>query len=138
MKNCAKASALATGASLKISNYEKSYDDMVPAPSFNKLVEDSFIRVGIENINKGRASLGSADAGNVSYVCPTVHAMFDIGGKELAGHTRAFAEATQSSFAKEMMDKVTCGLSLAVITLMQNQDLLNTIKEEYEEILKSH
>lgn len=138
VKNCAKASALATGASLKISNYEKSYDDMVPAPSLNKLVEDSFFTVGVENINRGRASLGSADAGNVSYVCPTVHAMFDIGGKELAGHTRTFADATQTPFATNMMEKVTCGLSLAVITLMQKQDLLNTIKEEYAEILKSH
>lgn len=136
VKNCAEASALATGASLEISNYEKSYDNMVAAPLLAQLVRNQFSVAGIKDIKAGRASLGSADAGNVSHVCPTVHAMFAIADESLAGHTKAFADATQSGQALSMMEKVTKAFALASLELLASPSLVEEIKDEYLVIQK--
>ena len=134
VKNCAEASALATGCRVEVSNYEKSYDNMVAAPLLNQLVKEKFVAAGIKNIKSGRSSLGSADAGNVSHVCPTVHAMFAIGEMDLAGHTRAFADATQGDFALDMMAKVTRAFAYTGLELLNTPKLVEQIYHEYVEI----
>ncbi|MBN2897403.1 MAG: M20 family metallopeptidase [Clostridia bacterium] len=131
VKNCAQASALATGTQLTISNYEKSYDNMVPSPLLNQVITEHFKSVGIEDIKGARASMGSADAGNVSHVCPTAHAMFAIGDETLAGHTMAFAEATQTPRALEMMEKVTVAYALTALNLLKDKSLVESIKAEH-------
>ena len=43
------------------------------------------------------------DAGNVSYVCPTLAPYFKIGPESLVGHTREFREAANSQEGREAM-----------------------------------
>lgn len=128
VKNCAKGAALATGASLNIRNYEKSYDNMLSNAPLVKLVENNFIEAGLEEIERENVTLGSADAGNVSHVCPTVHPMFAITKESIAGHTKEFAEATQSDYAIEQMKKVITAFVKTGIDLLSDEALLNRIK----------
>jgi len=136
VKNCARAGALSSGATLKISNYEKSYDNMVRNKALISLVEEKFIQAGIKDIDHARASLGSADAGNVSHVCPTVHPMFAITTKDIAGHTRAFADATQTPLAQDMMLKVIEAFVETAIVVIENPEILKRIKMDFDEAEK--
>ncbi len=132
VKNCAKGAALSTGATVNIRNYEKSYDNMVPNNSLIELVDKHFRASGIKDIDGDRASLGSADAGNVSHVCPTVHPMFAIVDTSVAGHTKAFAEATQRPFAIEQMKKVIQGFVSASIEIIENPKVLEGIQKDFK------
>jgi len=136
VNNCAKGAALATGTTVNIRNYEKSYDNMVRNNKLIDLVDKHFKASGIGNIDDGRASLGSADAGNVSHVCPTLHPMFEIVEPSVAGHTKAFADATQTSFAIEQMMKVITSFVSASIELIESPEVLKEIKEDFENSVK--
>lgn len=128
VKNCARGAALSTGTKVNIRNYEKSYDNMVDNDALIALVEKNFKIAGLGTAGQRNANLGSADAGNVSHVCPTVHPMFAITDPSIAGHTRAFAEATQSTYAIEQMKKVIIAFVQTAMDIMGDESLLNEIK----------
>ncbi len=128
VKNCARGSALATGTKLNMRNYEKSYDNMLPNFPLIQLVEKHFNAVDLEGMTDKDVELGSADAGNVSYVCPTVHPLFAIANQSIAGHTLAFADATQTSFALDQMKKVIVAFVQTGLDIMSDTTLLEAIK----------
>lgn len=129
VKNCARGAALATGASLKISNYEKSYDNFISNDVFNQLIEESFIRNGVKNIVGGKTNLGSLDAGNVSQVCPVVHPMFSISDDEVIIHSREFANITIEDFALDSMRRVIKSFVEVSVKLINEPKLIEEIKE---------
>ncbi len=136
VKNCAKGAALATGATLKISNYEKSYDNFVRNNVFNQLIEDSFIRNGIKNMATGKANLGSLDAGNVSQVCPVVHPMFSISNDEVIIHSREFANLTVEDFALDSMRRVIKSFVEVSVNMIDDQNIIKDIKECFNNTVK--
>ncbi len=70
---------------------------------------------------------GSADIGNVSQVCPTLHAMLDISGEELPWHSRDFALATTKKKAHEALQTGATALSTFIIDFIQLQHLREAI-----------
>jgi len=100
---------------------------------------EKLIELGIpkEDIKDPREGYGSLDAGNVSQVCPTIHPYFDITNDEnIAPHTREFASCTLTDFAYENM-KITIGaLALTAANIIEDKELLEKIKEEFEKAEK--
>jgi len=129
VKNCARGAALATGATLEISNYEKSYDNFVINRSFNEILKNQMIKYGFRV--EENTSLGSLDAGNVSHVCPTVHPMFSITEDYIPGHTREMAEATVTDYALDKMYKMMDCLVNTVEEIFKTPELLDSIKEDF-------
>lgn len=126
VKNCAKAAALATGATLAIRNYEKSYDNFVSNSVLNGVLEKHMMDAGM-TVNKDVKALGSLDAGNVSQLCPVVHPMFEITKAPIAGHTRDFADATLTPYALEQMKKIIVALANTGIQIIEQPQLLKDI-----------
>jgi len=137
VKKCAQGAALAAGVELTISNYEYSYDNMVT----NQIMSDIFTKhleeLGVKEILEPRQSFGSIDAGNVSHVCPTIHPYFDIVGDiNIGAHTVEFAESTVTQYAYDNMMITIQSLAMTGAKIIQDQELLEKIKEEFNKTEK--
>lgn len=136
VKNCARGAALATGATLSINNYEKSYDNFVRNEVFNRLITDAFESNGVKNVATGNAALGSVDAGNVSQVCPVVHPMFAITEGDVAIHSREFADLTIEPFALDAMERVIKSFVEVSCRLIEEPSLIKEIKDCFDHTTK--
>lgn len=136
VKNCARAAALSTRATLEIRNYETSYDNMV----HNDPLSETFVKhlksLGVDEIKTQKDGYGSLDAGNVSQVVPTIHPYFDICGKPTTGHSTAFAEATRTEYAHDNMCIALSALACTAAEVIENEALLISIKKAFEQAEK--
>ena len=136
VKACAEGASIAAGTTLKISNYEYSYDNLVTNETLSQLFLDQLEVFGISNVNEARDSFGSLDAGNVSHKCPTIHPYFDIvGDTSVVAHTRAFAESTLTPYAYENMKHVISALVLTGVQVIEQESLLKSIRDEFDIIM---
>lgn len=136
VKNCARGAALATGAKLEITNYESSYDNLVTNNTLSEAYCQSLRNMGVEEIYDSRSSYGSLDVGNVSHVVPTIHPYFGICQEEIPAHTIEFAEATKTEMAYESMTQTIGALVLTAIDILQSDELLEKIREEFKNTTK--
>ena len=136
VKNCARGAALASGTELEITNYEASYDNLVTNSILSDIYCEKLKDMGVEDIKEPKESYGSLDMGNVSHVCPGIHPTFSISNEELVAHTIEFANATITDRAYEGMVETIGGLVLTAIDIIKDKDLLNSIKEEFNNTKK--
>ncbi|MBR3396119.1 MAG: hypothetical protein IKG76_10100 [Firmicutes bacterium] len=77
------------------------------------------------------------DAGNVSYVCPTIHPYFAIGcDPSIAAHTKEFAALTQTQFAKDSMMQAAQAMALAGCRMITEPETMAKIRKEFDEMPK--
>ncbi len=130
--NCAKAGALASGASMEYHNYEKPYDNLVTNQKLSDLFTRQLQSLGVENIQMEKGSTGSLDMGNVSHVVPAIHPYFDIiETGDVSAHTVEFRDATKTDYAYNSMLQTLTALALTGVKLSEDKDLLKSIKEEF-------
>lgn len=101
--NIAQGAALMTGATLEVSNYELSYDDLKTNAALSEAYVANLKQLGITEIAPPRKGAGSSDIGNVSNVVPTIHPYIGIAETPFAGHTREMAAATITPFAHDRL-----------------------------------
>jgi metal-dependent amidase/aminoacylase/carboxypeptidase family protein len=136
VKNIARGAALMTGASLEISNYESSYDNMITNQNLSRVFNDNLKLAGINEINPPRSSFGSIDMGNVSNVVPAIHPCISISDTKLVGHTSEFRDSTLTEKAHASIIKGSCGLALTGFDVLTDKELLKRIKEEFDTVEK--
>jgi amidohydrolase len=128
VKNIARGASLMTGASLEISNYEISYDNMntnsVLSSTFNKNLK----YIGVENILSPKSEYGSADMGNVSKVVPAIHPYIGIGCQGVAAHTQEFANNTVTKKGHEALIQGASAMALTGYDIITDKELLRKIK----------
>lgn len=132
VKNCARGAALAAGAELEICNYEASYDNLVTNQTLSAVYEKWLRETGVKDIEGPRKSFGSSDIGNVSQVVPAIHPYFGICQTETPGHSREFAMATKTPYAYESMVKTITAMVLSAIEIIDNDELLEKIRVEFQ------
>lgn len=133
VKNCARGASLITGTQLEISNYELSYDNLVTNQILSRVFSKNLKIFGVENSHKAKSSHGSLDMGNVSQVCPAIHPYFGISkNKDIPSHTKEFAAETLTEEAYDNMVKTISALVLTGIDIIQDEELLMDIKEEFK------
>ncbi|HZK33653.1 MAG TPA: M20 family metallopeptidase [Tissierellaceae bacterium] len=132
--NCGKASALATGCELEISVYEKIYKGLVTNETLSKVYGKYLEEIGVEDIFEGKVGYGSSDMGDVSQVCPAIHPSFSIveKGKEVAGHTVEFGQATFSDLGYKGMEQAIYALVGTAVEIIEDEELLVKIKDEFK------
>ena len=130
--NCGKAAALATGCQLQMRPFELGYDDLATNERLNQLFVDSLAELGVKDVADPGEASGSVDAGNVSYVCPTIHPYFPITKKNVAGHTREFAACTQTDYAKDRMMEAACAMALTGYHIITEPQTLAEIRREFQ------
>lgn len=133
VKNCARCAAEAVGASVDISHYELSYDNMLTNETLSSVFSDQLMTLGCTEINEAREDFGSIDAGNVSHTCATIHPTFSIAKDQaIIAHTVAFAEASKTPYAYQEMERTVSALALTGVKVISDPHLLEQIQAEFE------
>ncbi|HLR20813.1 MAG TPA: amidohydrolase, partial [Tissierellaceae bacterium] len=74
---------------------------------------------------------------NVSHICPAIHPNFSISeGQELTAHTKEFAQATLTETAYKNAAKTIGSLVLTGVDIIKDEDLLKSIKDEFDKVVK--
>ncbi|KAB7671221.1 M20 family metallopeptidase [Bacillus sp. B1-b2] len=131
---CAEGAALQTGATLKTSNYEFSYDDMITNETLSEVFSKQLVSLGVaaEDILEQKDGTGSLDMGNVSQVVPSIHPYVKICNEEYACHTHEFREAAMSEQGRDAMILGAKSMALTGYEILTNKELLINIKEEFQ------
>jgi amidohydrolase len=133
VKSCAEGAALQTGATVKTSFYEFSYDDMITNTQLSETFTEQLISLGVaeKEIQTQRDGSGSLDMGNVSQVVPAIHPYIKITNEAYACHTHEFREAAMSEQAREAMMLGAKAMALTGYEVLTNPQLLQEIKAEF-------
>jgi len=130
VKNIASGAALMTGASLEVSLYESTFDDMNTNENLSEAFNDNLRMLGIADINPPE-NIGSLDMGNVSYIVPSIHPLLGIGNPNLSLHTEEMAKATITEQAHNSLIIGSMALALTGYDVITNSELLCKIKKEF-------
>ncbi|MFL0250410.1 M20 family metallopeptidase [Clostridium neuense] len=130
--NIAKGAALITGTKLKTSFFQNQIDDFLINRTFDMLFAENAKLIGIDMDTSLGYGLGSTDAGNVSYVTPTIQPYLKIGNSNLAPHTIEFCDAAISKEGDTALIAASKILALTALTLITDKDKLNAIKKDFK------
>ena len=78
------------------------------------------------------AVFGSADAGNVSYICPTFHPCLQLAPRGVAIHTREFAELVKTDAAHECLVKGAELIALQIAKIFSDEGRIAAMKRDFE------
>lgn len=131
VKNIARGAALMTGAELKISNYEISYDNMNTNKVLSKTFSENLKFIGVTDINPPSSANGSIDMGNVSRVVPAIHPYIGLSCPNVAGHSREMADMTVTETGHKALINGVAALALTGYDVIINKKLLEEIKKEF-------
>ncbi|PRO66653.1 M20 family metallopeptidase [Alkalicoccus urumqiensis] len=133
VKECARAAAQATGATVEIRNYEYSYDDMKTNEALSNVFTKQLHTLGVrrEDIFEEEDGSGSLDMGNVSQRCPALHPYTKISSKPIIPHTDAFREAALSDEGFEGMMLTAKALALTAMDVAVNEDVRRAVHREF-------
>lgn len=92
-RNAARGAALATGTEVAWSNFEPSFDELVPNDVAEAMMETVYDELGVA-YGPVVGPDGSSDIGNVSMRCPTLQPLLPISDQPVALHSHEFAAAT--------------------------------------------
>ncbi|WP_445668889.1 M20 family metallopeptidase [Niallia sp. FSL W8-0954] len=133
VKQCAEGAALQTGATVKSSFYEFSYDDMITNQTLSDLFTKQLVDLGVDasEIQEQRDGSGSLDMGNVSQVVPSIHPYVKICNEAYACHTHEFREAAMSDQGRDAMILGAKSMALTGLEILTNKEVLAEIKAEF-------
>lgn len=128
----AHGSELMTGAKVKISEFENSYDNLRSNRELSKLFTKNLYDMGEKKINPPKLVKGSIDFGDVSQIIPSIHPWIGMGNSDLALHTREFAENTITKQAKESLLKGATALAMTGYDIIISDDNRSKIEKEFK------
>ena len=135
VKNCARAAALATGAELKITNFEGFYDNLATNETLSKRAIQHTHEFGITDELAKRENTGSSDIGNVSYRCPCIHQWFDVvGDPNVALHTPELCAGADSDYGYDNMFTIAKAFVATGEDVLTDSEFLAEIRAEFDKL----
>lgn len=131
IEKIAEAAALATGATVKIDRFQNEVKDLVITHAVDTVLNEKLTAVGETVVTNSGKSLGSTDAGNISYEVPTAHGYLKIGDEDLVPHTPAFREAANSDYGYGALVRGAQALALTGLEFIQSPELLAKAKADH-------
>ncbi|WP_353894142.1 M20 family metallopeptidase [Proteinivorax hydrogeniformans] len=132
VKNIAKGAEMMTGATVNITNYEASYDNLKTNKELSYAFSKNLKQVGIEHIEKAQEGAGSIDMGDVSLVCPAIHPYIGLDHPNVNSHSKEMADLTVTEIAKERLIQGALAMAYTGLDVIEDKDLLAKIKEEFK------
>ncbi|MDI6600902.1 MAG: M20 family metallopeptidase [Thermoanaerobacteraceae bacterium] len=134
--NCAKGAEISTGATLKISNFEFSFDDMITNHHLAEACIENLKRLDIYDLSENDKNMGSTDMGNVSHRVPSMHMYFKIVEPGTPGHSIEMCNAAGSEKGMNAMLVAAKALAMTAADVMSDEELRQRIRDEFNKILK--
>ncbi|MCZ8515961.1 M20 family metallopeptidase [Paenibacillus filicis] len=134
---CAEGAALQTGCSLKTSNYEFSYDELVTNETLSALFSRNLGELGIpeDKIEIGKDH-GSVDLGNVSRHCPAIHPYVKVVDEKHLLHTKEFRDLAMQDRAFRGMLLGAKALAFTAYDVFAHPEKLQAVRAEFERSLQ--
>lgn len=131
VKNCARGAALMTGAELKISQFENSFDSLKINSILKERMFRNLIKYGIDDFCNSPELVGSTDLGNVSFCVPTFYGNIGVGGGKARVHEEEFLEYVNSEEAHTKLGMVVKAFAATACDILSNQGLAAEVKKEF-------
>lgn len=132
VKRCAEGAALATGAKVTFRNFANTYEPMRTNHIVAEIMAANYRELGLRIEGSERGGAGSTDMGNVSQVVPSVHAYLAICGREVAGHSREFADATVAEGGRAGLLASAKILACTAYDLLSQPEVLRRAWDEFD------
>ena len=110
---------------------DNTYDDMLTNRTLAQRFKEHFARLGVETVDTPRQNKGSLDMGNVSRVLPSVHGFIRVADPDTPIHSAAFARATATPEADEVLMTAVKAMSLTGWDALTDSDLLAGARREF-------
>lgn len=133
VKNVADGAASMTGATVEISNYELSNDNLIPNQALSKQFTKNFEVISGETVKPAQKAGGSSDMGNVSQVVPSIHPFVGMNDESLVAHTTRFADQTLTEDGVKALENGAVSLAQTGMDILSDPDLLKAIQGEYKQ-----
>ncbi|AFC30157.1 hypothetical protein PM3016_3312 [Paenibacillus mucilaginosus 3016] len=134
---CAEGAALQTGAALKWSNYEYSYDELNTNEALSAAFTANLTAMGVPESEIGTGQdHGSLDLGNVSRHCPAIHPYIKVVDERHLLHTVEFRDLAMQPRAFEGMLLGAKVLAQTAYDVITDPALLSAIREEFARKVK--
>ncbi|WP_281887400.1 M20 family metallopeptidase [Paenibacillus sp. YYML68] len=129
---CAEGAALATGCTMKWSNYEYSYDELATNEPLSEAFTQNLIALGVapSAIQCGNDH-GSLDLGNVSVHCPAIHPFIQVVDEPYMLHTTQFRDAAMLPRAFEGMLLGAQALAATAYDVVATPELLARVRTTF-------
>jgi len=133
--NSAKGAALATGCTVECtvssglkSNLQNKHLEGLFIGAFDELGHEYRDPVEVAITPPG----GSTDFANVTHAIPGIHPMISVTKKEMAMHSRDFAEATLEPDGDKGLEVGAKAMAMVTVELLANPGLVEEIRKEFE------
>ncbi|CAB4433646.1 unnamed protein product [Rhizophagus irregularis] len=141
VQKCFEAAATATGCTEangtkdpKITRKRELFDMKINSP-LGERYEEYLRKFGIEfkpKLEQEKVSLGSTDQGNVTYVVPGIHPLYDIKAPQGSGnHTIGFTNAAKTEFAHEATLTASKGIALTALDFLIDDEFAKQVKDAF-------
>ena len=131
LRKCAEGAALATGATMDFSEVGISYKAMKPNKILGELFLKHIVASGMTHNPPKDSAMGSTDMGDVTQVVPGIHPYVQIAEDNVAGHSREFADASNSERGAVAMLAAAKAMAITTVELLEDADLVAKIWEEF-------
>jgi metal-dependent amidase/aminoacylase/carboxypeptidase family protein len=112
--------------------YESPNTELVTNRTLNRLFSHNLKENGIININSARDIYAGLSIGDVSHKVPCIHPYISIvENNDIKYGSLEYAKATLSPFALKQCTIAASSLASTAIDLIENESLLNEVKDEF-------
>ena len=129
-KNIIEGCSLATQTKSKIKIFGNSFSDMNYLKSGTQIIMNVMKDYGMEYETMDYPE-GSSDMGNVSYRCPAFHPSVAITNKNIALHTKEFADIVASEKSEPCIINGATVIDGFLARILENSEILKSIKQEF-------
>ncbi|KAJ3365844.1 hypothetical protein GGF31_008438 [Allomyces arbusculus] len=135
---CLESGAAATGCSMKTGTTPAYADVVTNVPMTDVYARELLVQIGVDvgDAHEQRSvSRGSTDMGNVCYVVPSIHNVFDTGCKAEIHSEEFLAHAKTQEAHDKTLQRVAC-LVMVAHSLMTDADLRSRARAEFAKVPK--
>lgn len=121
---CFEAAALATGCTFEVGDMGHPYKDMRNNSVMTELYAENSRTLGRKMnffADIPPQTSGSTDMGNVSYECPSIHPMLDLGGYPIVNHQKEFAALTITKAGDSAIRDGALAMAWTIIDLAEGE-----------------
>ncbi len=135
VKNCARAGAMAAGATVEFRQTANTYKNMINNCTMSCVFKRNLEELG-EVVLPAGIGAGSTDMANVSHVVPSIHPYIGISSQKVVGHSQGMADATITDEGHKGLLLAAKSMAATAADLFADQALLTRVKREFENTVK--
>ncbi len=134
LRRCAEGAARATGAELTYSIISLPYKAMKLNGTLDAVFARNLELLGWKlDVPRGPLPLGSTDMADVSHVAPSIHPYLSICDANVVGHSRPFADASQSERGHAAMLAAARAMAMTAVDVFSSPDVVQSAWAEFRE-----